>query len=93
MVWCSNTWFSTLPKAYLVSSRPAAISTAYTTRYLQEVPLGRMGKTADVAKAVLFFCSDDADWISGQVYLVDGGLMAGHYSFQGNQDFTLLEGH
>ena len=69
------------------------ISTAYKTRYLQEVPLGRMGQTADVAKTVLFLCSSDADWISGQLYLVDGGLMAGHYSFQGNQDFTMLEGH
>ena len=27
-VWCSSTWFSTLPSAYLVSSRCAAISTA-----------------------------------------------------------------
>ena len=69
------------------------ISTAYKTRYLQEVPLGRMGETADVAKTVLFLCSDDANWITGQLYLVDGGLMAGHYSFQGNQDFTLLGGH
>ena len=28
MVWCSSTWFSTEPRAYLVSSRCAAISTA-----------------------------------------------------------------
>lgn len=69
------------------------ISTAYKTRYMQEVPLGRMGEPADIAKMVLFLCSEDADWITGQLYLVDGGLMAGHYSFQGNQDFTLLEGH
>jgi NAD(P)-dependent dehydrogenase (short-subunit alcohol dehydrogenase family) len=69
------------------------ISTAYKTRYLQEVPLGRMGETADIAQMVLFLCSDAADWITGQLYLVDGGLMAGHYSFQGNHDFTMLGGH
>lgn len=69
------------------------ISTAYKTRYLEEVPPGRMGEITDVAKAVLFLCSDDASWITGQLYVVDGGLMAGHYSFQGNQDFTLLGGH
>jgi 3-oxoacyl-[acyl-carrier protein] reductase len=69
------------------------ISTAYKTRYLQEVPLGRMGQTADIAEMVLFLCSDAADWITGQLYLVDGGLMAGHYSFQGNHDFTMLAGH
>ncbi len=28
IVWCSSTWFSTLPSAYLVSSRVAASSTA-----------------------------------------------------------------
>jgi 3-oxoacyl-[acyl-carrier protein] reductase len=69
------------------------ISTAYKTRYLQEVPLGRMGQTTDIAEMVLFLCSDPASWITGQLYLVDGGLMAGHYSFQGNHDFMLLSGH
>jgi NAD(P)-dependent dehydrogenase (short-subunit alcohol dehydrogenase family) len=42
---------------------------------------------------VLFLSSEDADWITGQLYLVDGGLMAGHYSFQGVHDFTMLGGH
>jgi NAD(P)-dependent dehydrogenase (short-subunit alcohol dehydrogenase family) len=69
------------------------ISTAYKTRYLQEVPLARMGQTTDIAQMVLFLSSEAADWITGQLYLVDGGLMAGHYSFQGNHDFTLLGGH
>jgi glucose 1-dehydrogenase len=69
------------------------ISTAYKTRYLQEVPLARMGEPSDVARMVLFLCSDDAGWITGQLHLVDGGLMSGHYSFQGNHDFTLLDGH
>lgn len=69
------------------------ISTAYKTRYLQEVPLGRMGETADIARMVLFLTSDEADWVTGQLFLVDGGLMSGHYSFRGNHDFTLLQGH
>jgi NAD(P)-dependent dehydrogenase (short-subunit alcohol dehydrogenase family) len=69
------------------------ISTAYKTRYLEEVPLQRMGQTTDIAQMVLFLCSDAASWITGQLYLVDGGLMAGHYSFQGNHDFQMLSGH
>jgi NAD(P)-dependent dehydrogenase (short-subunit alcohol dehydrogenase family) len=69
------------------------LSAAYRTRYLEEVPLGRMGQPSDIAKTVLFLASEDADWITGQLYLVDGGLMAGHYSFQGVHDFTLLDGH
>ena len=69
------------------------ISTQYRTRYLEEVPLGRMGDVRDVAAMVMFLCSDDAEWVTGQLYLVDGGLMAGHYSFQGNHDFAMLDGH
>ncbi len=69
------------------------LSSAYQTRYLEEVPLGRMGLPSDIANSVLFLASDDASWITGQLYLVDGGLMAGHYSFQGVHDFTMLDGH
>jgi glucose 1-dehydrogenase len=69
------------------------LSEAYKTRYLQEVPLARIGQPSDIAKAVMFLASDDADWITGQLYLVDGGLMAGHYSFRGQHDFTMLYGH
>jgi hypothetical protein len=41
---------------------------------------------------VLFLASPDADWITGQLVVVDGGLMAGHLSFQGVHDFTMLHG-
>jgi NAD(P)-dependent dehydrogenase (short-subunit alcohol dehydrogenase family) len=69
------------------------LSEAYQQRYLQELPLGRIGQPLDIAQMVLFLCSPQADWITGQLFLVDGGLMAGHYSFQGVHDFTLLGGH
>lgn len=38
------------------------------------VPLGRAGKPSDVAKAYAFLASDDAEYISGTVINVDGGL-------------------
>ncbi|TBU32481.1 hypothetical protein BD311DRAFT_862455 [Dichomitus squalens] len=37
-------------------------------------PLGRIGQPEDVAKLVSFLVSDDASYITGQSYLVDGGL-------------------
>ena len=37
-------------------------------------PLGRLGEPEDVAQAVVFLLSDAADWISGVVLPVDGGL-------------------
>ena len=42
-------------------------------RWMDAVPLGRMGQDEDVADAVLFFASDHAGWITGQVLSVDGG--------------------
>lgn len=39
-------------------------------------PIGRVITAQDVAKLVLFLCSDDATALTGASYLVDGGLMA-----------------
>ena len=38
------------------------------------IPLGRLAQPADVASAVLFFCSPAAEFITGQTLFVDGGL-------------------
>lgn len=69
------------------------LSNAYKNSYMKEVPLGRMGKPADIANMVLFLSSSEAEWITGQLFLVDGGLMSGHYSFRGTHDRTILHGH
>jgi NAD(P)-dependent dehydrogenase (short-subunit alcohol dehydrogenase family) len=69
------------------------ISSDYKRSYLNELPLGRIGEVQDITHMVLFLCSEEAQWITGQLMLVDGGLMAGHYSFRGQGDFTMLQGH
>jgi 2-hydroxycyclohexanecarboxyl-CoA dehydrogenase len=42
--------------------------------YRRAVPMGRLGKPEDLPGAILFFASDDADFITGQVLSVSGGL-------------------
>jgi 2-hydroxycyclohexanecarboxyl-CoA dehydrogenase len=42
--------------------------------YRRAIPLGRLGKPEDLPGAVLFFASEDADFITGQVLSVSGGL-------------------
>ena len=39
-----------------------------------QIPLGRTGKPEDIAKAVAFLASPAADYITGQVLSVDGGM-------------------
>ena len=40
----------------------------------EETPLGRIGRPEDVAEAVLFLCSEQAAFITGQTLGVDGGF-------------------
>ena len=40
----------------------------------QNIPMGRLGSPEDIAKVVAFLCSNDADYITGQVIAVDGGM-------------------
>jgi len=42
--------------------------------YRRAVPIGRLGKPDDIAGAVLFLASDDAEFITGQTISVSGGL-------------------
>ncbi|MGK9066782.1 SDR family NAD(P)-dependent oxidoreductase [Stutzerimonas chloritidismutans] len=42
---------------------------------LQNIPANRLGQPRDVAGAVAFLASDDADYITGATLVVDGGLL------------------
>jgi 3-oxoacyl-[acyl-carrier protein] reductase len=52
----------------------AGLSDELKKQYLESIPLGRFGKVEEVAALVAFLLSAAADYISGQVISIDGGL-------------------
>ena len=58
----------------------------YTPEMLREcenkIPLGRLGRPEEVAGLFAFLASDDARFITGQCYIIDGGEIAGGLASQ-----------
>ncbi|NIS75492.1 MAG: SDR family oxidoreductase, partial [Deltaproteobacteria bacterium] len=40
----------------------------------RSIPLGHFGSPEDVSNAVIFLASDDSDYITGQVFHINGGM-------------------
>ncbi len=47
-------------------------------RLESNIPMGRPGTGADVASTIVFLCSEEAHWISGQSINIDGGQVSSH---------------
>ena len=62
-----------------VGPRPF-VSQVYKDALVKMIPWGRMGRPDEIARAVLFLGSEDAEYITGEILEVDGGALAGRYS-------------
>lgn len=60
---------------YIETEMTAALLPEAQSALLGQIALGRLGQPADVAGAVLFLASDLAGYVTGQVLVVDGGMV------------------
>jgi 3-oxoacyl-[acyl-carrier protein] reductase len=60
---------------FIETDMTAALPDEARATLLQDIALGRLGRPEDVAGTVLFLASDLAGYITGQVLVVDGGMV------------------
>lgn len=60
---------------YIETGMVAKVPEKVLQQMLDKVPLHRLGRPADIAKAYLYLASDDADYVNGTVLEVNGGLV------------------
>ena len=59
---------------YIETAMTDAMSELAKDALKKSIPLRRIGKAEDVAQMVSFLCSEGANYVTGQVFLVDGGM-------------------
>ncbi|NOZ87814.1 MAG: SDR family oxidoreductase [Deltaproteobacteria bacterium] len=59
---------------FIETRMTAAIPRPIKQKYLDRIPMKRLGKPEEVAETILFLCSDASSYITGQTIVIDGGL-------------------
>ena len=62
---------------FIETDMTEAVRNAAEDQIMKAIPLRRLGKPEDIANACVFLASDEAEYITGQVLEVDGGLTLG----------------
>jgi 3-oxoacyl-[acyl-carrier protein] reductase len=65
---------NSIAPGYLETEMTHGLSERQRSQIVNRTPLGRLGTPADVAGPMLFLLSDQAEFITGQVLVVDGGI-------------------
>lgn len=70
-----NITVNAIAPGFIETEMTASLNEKQREALINNIPLGRLGKPKDIARVVSFLCSEDADYITGQVISVDGGMV------------------
>jgi 3-oxoacyl-[acyl-carrier protein] reductase len=60
---------------YIATSMTKKLPESVKKKFIELIPMKRFGEPKEVAQAVRFLLSDEADYITGQVLSVNGGML------------------
>ena len=69
-----NVTVNAVAPGFIATDMTAVLPEAVQAEMVKGVPLGRVGRTEDVANAVAFFAAEQSSYLTGQVLCVDGGM-------------------
>lgn len=70
-----NVLVNCIAPGFISTSMTDVMSEAQKDATMAQIPLGRMGTPDDIANVALFLASSLSDYITGQVFAVDGGMV------------------
>ena len=70
-----NVTVNAIAPGFIETEMTDSLSEDIKDHYMAQIPLGRFGRVEDIAKTAVFLASEDANYITGQILNVNGGMI------------------
>lgn len=70
-----NITCNAIAPGYIESPMTGHLQADVTQAFIDQIPMGRLGTGIDIASAVVFLCSEESSYITGETLAVNGGML------------------